>query len=225
MRQWVSGNPGTSQPGTSQSGRGPLWFSQQKHRGGKTQPRNYQRMNQKKMEEQAQLHWSAGSLWVMEGQGAYLFAQNTGRQLGDLLKVHIEGVIGDQLATKASMIQDVLEKREAARRSPPGPGGGSPQKTTTQKAEAQINKTQKKKSSKDQAFQIKVVPTRIIEILRDGNYRVQGSQPLMIHKGEYQVMVLGTVRPDDFDEAGIQAEKLLNPQFDIVRRGKPGVAR
>ena len=39
--------------------------------------RQYKRMNKEQFESDAQVGDTAGSLWVMEGQGAYLFAQNT----------------------------------------------------------------------------------------------------------------------------------------------------
>jgi flagellar L-ring protein precursor FlgH len=43
----------------------------------------------------------------------------------------------------------------------------------------------------------------------------------MIGKREYKVIVTGIVRQEDFDDSGIDASKLLDPQFDIVssRRG------
>ena len=69
---------------------------------------------------------------------------------------------------------------------------------------------------------MKVVPTRIVELLKDGNYRVKGDQPFMIGKREYKVIVTGIVRPADFDDAGISAEKLLDPKFDIVSLKRPG---
>jgi flagellar L-ring protein precursor FlgH len=45
-------------------------------------------------------------------------------------------------------------------------------------------------------------------------------QPFMIGKREYKVIVTGVVRPEDFDDAGIEAGKLLDPQFDIVSSRK-----
>ena len=38
----------------------------------------------------------------------------------------------------------------------------------------------------------------------------------MIGKKEYKVIVTGIVRADDFNDEGIDAPKLLDPQFDIV---------
>ena len=45
----------------------------------------------------------------------------------------------------------------------------------------------------------------------------------MIGKREYKVIVTGLVRPEDFNDAGISAEKILDPQFDIVS-SKKGMA-
>ncbi|HMN67607.1 MAG TPA: flagellar basal body L-ring protein FlgH, partial [Bdellovibrionales bacterium] len=62
----------------------------------------------------------------------------------------------------------------------------------------------------------KNVPTRIVERTLEGNYRVKGSQPIMIGNREYKVIVTGIVRAEDFNEEGIGAGKLLDPKFDIV---------
>jgi len=45
--------------------------------------RNYKRMTKERFEEDAELQANAGSLWVMEGQTSYLFAQNKKRREGD----------------------------------------------------------------------------------------------------------------------------------------------
>ena len=65
-------------------------------------------------------------------------------------------------------------------------------------------------------FPVKSVPTRIVERLVDGNYRVKGSQPFMIGKREYKVIVTGIVRAGDFSDGGISAGKLIDSKFDIV---------
>ena len=67
---------------------------------------------------------------------------------------------------------------------------------------------------------MQAVPTRIVEQLKDGSYRVKGMQPFMIGKREYKVIVTGVVRPEDFDDAGIDSSKLLDSQFDIVSSRK-----
>jgi flagellar L-ring protein FlgH len=69
---------------------------------------------------------------------------------------------------------------------------------------------------------IKSVPTRIMEVQRDGNYRVRGEQPFMIGKREYKLLVMGTVRAEDFNEQGVSAEALLDPVFDIISDKKMG---
>jgi flagellar L-ring protein precursor FlgH len=38
----------------------------------------------------------------------------------------------------------------------------------------------------------------------------------MIGKREYKVIVTGLIRPEDFNDAGIISEKLLDPQYDVV---------
>ena len=200
--------------------------------------RQYRRMNREKFEEEADLKADAGSLWVMEGQGAYLFAQNQMRMVGDLLNVKIEGGPKSQLQTKVNVISKLLQRLEApAVRAPANAAAGAKpgeQKTADAKAGDQKagDKAQEKAPTDsgtadtqapqkpDLPFAVQTVPTRIVEQLKDGSYRVRGMQPFMIGKREYKVIVTGIVRPEDFDDSGLDAGKLLDPQFDIVSSRK-----
>ncbi|MCB9073247.1 MAG: flagellar basal body L-ring protein FlgH [Bdellovibrionaceae bacterium] len=69
---------------------------------------------------------------------------------------------------------------------------------------------------------IKSIATHIVEIQKDGNYRIRGEQPFMIGKREYKILVMGAVRSEDYNEQGISAEKLLDPTFDIISEKKIG---
>jgi flagellar L-ring protein precursor FlgH len=73
-----------------------------------------------------------------------------------------------------------------------------------------------KKDEKEEPLEIGAVPTRIVERQPDGNYRIKGSQPFMIGKREYKVIVTGLIRPEDFNDEGVSSQKLLDPQFDVV---------
>ncbi len=219
MKEWISGKPAVEAQRKPAST--PVTFSQ-KNQAGVLKQRNYQRMTREKMEQEAQLSPKAGSLWVMEGQGAYLFAQNTARMVGDLLNVNIDGQPETQLVTKVTVIKDLLAKLERqaeARRLASLPASQQQQDQSAQQPTAE---TGGGSAGADPEFQVKVVPTRIVELLKDGNYRVKGDQPFMIGKREYKVIVTGIVRPADFDDAGISAEKLLDPKFDIVSLKRPG---
>lgn len=70
------------------------------------------------------------------------------------------------------------------------------------------------KSAKD--LPIKSIPTRIVDLQKDGNYRVRGEQPFMIGKREYKLLVMGTVKSEEYKEEGISAESLVDPVFDII---------
>lgn len=68
----------------------------------------------------------------------------------------------------------------------------------------------------DTPFNVDTVSTRVVERLVDGNYRVKGTQPFMIGKREYKVIVTGLVRPEDFSDEGVSSNKLIDPQWDVV---------
>ncbi len=209
--------------------------------------RQYKRMNRQKLEEESDLSANAGSLWVMEGQKPYLFAQNTARQIGDYLNVKIEGNPKQQLQSKAKVIQKLLEKldRDSFFRAPssaPAQNTAGNQNANAQaqapagaptqagpagaNANAQANNQQaptpgaQADNKTDAPFAVQDVPTRVVETLKDGSYRVKGNQTFMIGKKEYKVIVTGVVKPEDFNDEGISASKLLDAQYDIVSTRK-----
>lgn len=188
--------------------------------------RNYRRMTRSRLEEEAELHAQAGSMWVMEGQGAYLFAQNKSRREGDLLNVKVEGPAQKQVEMKVNVIKSLLKQLEEQENPPaadPKPGEGQTvesQKLAEQKddGKGRAPAGEKAPSLNEQstAEAVTTVPTRIIEKLADGNYRVKGQQPFMIGQREYKVIVTGVIRPEDFNDDGVSSNRLLDPQFDVV---------
>ena len=201
--------------------------------------RQYKRTKRKDLEDDAHLDSKAGSLWVMEGQGAYLFSQNTVRMIGDPIGVTIEGEPQEQLSAKSNVIRELLtqieeRRRRALGRGPAGekkPGeanapnaqnasagapGADPANPAAQNLANPTNTATQPGAESNKDFNVKTVPTRVVERLVDGNYRVRGMQPFMIGSREYKVIVSGIVRAEDFNEDGISASQLLDSNFDIV---------
>lgn len=195
--------------------------------------RQYKRVTKQTLADEAALEPQAGSLWVMEGQGAYLFAQNVVRMIGDPIAVTLEGEPKEQLQAKVDVIRKLwskFEERQARLRAPAS--DEAPKKKDADKdAKAKDEKAAKdakdsleaanSKSAQAPApdksdFNLRNVPTRIVERTVDGNYRVKGTQPFMIGSREYKVIVTGVVRSEDFNEEGIGASKLLDAKYDVV---------
>jgi flagellar L-ring protein precursor FlgH len=202
--------------------------------------RQYKRTTKETLRDQSALEAKSGSLWVMEGQGAYLFSQNVIRLVGDPIAVQLEGDPKDQLNSKVSVIKKLLnkiEERQKARlrgmastgdeESDPKGGKSKDKKDKADKSQQAKGQEPPEKSKEEMLaeFNVKNVPTRIVERTLDGNYRVKGSQPFMIGSREYKVIVTGVVRAEDFSEDGIASSKLLDPKFDIVsaRRKEEGI--
>jgi flagellar L-ring protein FlgH len=154
----------------------------------------------------------------MEGQGAYLFSQNIMRMVGDPMAVELEGDPKEQLQAKVEVIRDLLQKledRQKARLRAPAAAGTEGEKPAEEKPAAPAVAAGAE-GQKESDFNVKNVPTRVVERTSDGNYRVKGEQPFLIKGREYKVIVTGVVRAEDFSDEGIGASKLLDPKFDIV---------
>jgi len=77
-----------------------------------------------------------------------------------------------------------------------------------------------KDMQKAREFPIKSIIARIVEVERDGNYKIRGETPFLIGKREYKLLVVGTVRREEYQEKGISAEILVDPTFDIISEKK-----
>lgn len=184
------------------------------------------RMTKKRMMEEAGLGERTGSLWQMEGQGAYLFAQNTARLPGDILNIIIDGQPLKQLETKTKAIKELLDQIEAESREPADASKEAPKVVQAPPpppppAPAAEGGPEGKKVPG--LFDVDKIPTRIVEQLKDGNYRVQGEQVFMIGKNEYKAIATGVVRSEDYNELGVSADKLLDAKFDITKSRRAGL--
>lgn len=201
-----------------------------------TQDRRYRRVNRKNFDEGAQLGAKSGSLWVMEGQGAYLFAENTVRMIGDSVAIKIEGEPKEQLTAKADVIAGLIKQLEDRRKramnlsqNKGGADGAAAQKAGEDAPGANPGGNPAAGGAADPAaaagrapasdggnYNVKMVPARVVERLVDGNYRVKGTQSFMIGSREYKTIVSGIVRAEDFNEQGVNATQLMDSSFDIV---------
>jgi flagellar L-ring protein precursor FlgH len=198
--------------------------------------RQYRRVTKESLQQESHLDDRSGSLWTMEGQGAYLFAQNTVRLIGDPIPVALDGDPRAQVETKAGVIKKLMDRIEARQReqlerriAQENGTDGQPAPAPAPEAEAAPKpKTDAAKDKKDDDkldLKVTTVPSRIIERTVDGNYRIKGSQDFMIGSRDYRVIVTGIVRAEDFSEDGVSATKLLDPKFDVVSAQDKGEIR
>ena len=182
--------------------------------------RQYKRMTKNRLEDESDLGSNAGSTWVMEGQSAYLFAQNKMRREGDQLNVKLDPPAMKQLETKVSVIKKLIKQLEE--QANPGLGGGTIAGGEGDASRAPAGAAAAPAAGKDDKKEegglsdVQAVPSRIVERLPDGNFRIKGQQPFMIGKREYKVILTGMIRPEDFNDEGITTQKILDPQYDVV---------
>jgi flagellar L-ring protein precursor FlgH len=225
LKAFLGGKPSPSakaQTAGSAQPQGPSFSSTGNFQSGPR--RQYKRVTKNTLAEEARLKPGAGSLWMMEGQGAYLFSENIVRMIGDPVAVKIEGESKEQLESKAKVIKGLLDKleqraearRQAKLRRPAGANGDADKSTEKTPEPAKKQAANQKADTSSDLFKVNKVTGRVVERTVDGNYRIKGSQPFMIGPREYKVIVTGIVRAEDFNEAGISSTKLLDPNFDIV---------
>lgn len=185
--------------------------------------RQYKKTTKSQLEEDSDLDSKAGSLWVMDGQQSYYFSQNKIRKEGDFLNVKLEGAAYKQVETKVSVIKTLLQELEEQEKESSGLASKladtKPAENKDARAPAAVEARKSpggKDEDKGELAEVGPIQTRIIERLADGNYRIKGQQPFMIGKRDYKVLVVGIVRPEDYNDEGISSSKLIDPQFDVV---------
>ncbi len=199
--------------------------------------RQYRRMTRKQFEDQELFADNAGSLWVNEGQDSYLFTQNIVRLPGDILNVVLDGQPEKQLSTKAQVIKELTNRIEKRQRGVASADNNKPEAEADPNAAAQGADAQAAAKPAEGAkpadkademaagsgnFDVKTIPTRVVERMSDGNYRVKGSQTFMIGSKEYRAIVTGLVKPQDVTDDNVSASKMLDSKFDIVRSNSKG---
>lgn len=183
--------------------------------------RQYKRTTRESLENESALEPNAGSLWIMEGQGSYLFAQNRMRMVGDAIGITIDGEPKEQLQSKVDVIKKLwskFEERQNRMRNLAAEENAAKDKTKPKdpKEKTEPEKSVQANTETKTDFNLKSVPAKVVERTVDGNYRVKGSQPFMIGSREYKVIVTGVVRSEDFNDEGIPAQKLIDAKYDIV---------
>lgn len=199
--------------------------------------RQYKKMTRTRMEEESQLNAQAGSLWMMEGQTSYLFAQNKSRREGDATTIKLEGSNLKFVESKAISAQKLLKKlddrikaqeeaeilaqktlAEAEKNRQPASEGeekSAAPVVAAAPAPAPTAKAEKEVLPKLDLSDLERIPVRITERTEQG-YRVRGAQSVMISDREYKVITTGIIKPEDFTDDSVSSNKMLDPQFDLI---------
>jgi flagellar L-ring protein precursor FlgH len=187
--------------------------------------KRYHRMTREQFEKEG-LTDETGSLWSGDGQGSYLFSANMVRIPGDSVNITLDGEPKKQLTQKAAVLAQLMKKANRAIASVPGtpaPAVGPDGQPVAAGAAAPATpapsiadkKDEKEEDAKD-LFTVANIPSRIVERVPDGSYRVRGNQTFMIGKDEFRVIASGLVKSGDISDEGVAASKMMDPKFDIV---------
>ncbi len=214
--------------------------------------RQYKRMTRQKMEEESALFDSAGSLWKMDGQSSFLFAENKHRRPGDPTAIKVEGSALKLIESKVAVIQDLLAQLEEQKKKfeeeavkseeeksrlaiaeeekklreeqmalsglPPLNADQfyAPEPAPPKREPAAVKPVVVAKEEKVDLKELDMIPSKIVEKLEDGIYRIRGQQFLTIKKKPYKVIATALIRAEDFNDLNVSSNKLLDAQYDVI---------
>jgi flagellar L-ring protein precursor FlgH len=138
--------------------------------------RQYKRMTRERMEEESALNSSAGSLWKMEGQTSYLFAENKHRREGDPTTIKLEGAAFKFVENKAQVVSELLTQLDEQKRI----ADEEERKAEAEKQRlAQVEAEKKLRAERIARGEIVVDPLdeeqANVEAKNDGDYRMPAS--------------------------------------------------
>jgi flagellar L-ring protein FlgH len=190
------------------------------------QQRDYIRMTKERLEKENDVGSQAGSMWVMDGQGSYLFVQNKQRKQGDVFRIKLEGSALKQAKMKVSVIKKLLAQieqenkkiKEVQRLSNKDSLNSSSSSVASPKEETsrQVASHQEQDKEGSEFLDTELVPARIIENSKDGYYRVTGQQTFVLGQKDFKVLITGLMKVEDLSEEGTSSEKLLDSEVDVL---------
>lgn len=159
-----------------------------------------------------------GSLWSSEGQGAYLFSENTLRSVGDPITVLLNGAVKQQIISKKNVIEQFLNRKKTKfnYKSIVSERNKKESREKGIKEKDDLKKHEKGFSNKN-FFQVESIPTKITEKISQNHYRIEGHQVFLIGRRQYSVLASGVVRLQDLLEDKIEATRLMDAYFDVVK--------
>jgi flagellar L-ring protein precursor FlgH len=176
--------------------------------------REYIRMTRERLERENDVGSQAGSMWVMDGQGSYLFVQNKVRKEGDLVNIKLEGPALKQVEMKVSIIKKLLEQIEQENKK--WRENNRQKSNSTPIEDLSRNLASEEAKKEESLLEIQLIPARIVEKLPDGNYRVAGQQVFMLGSRDFKVSVTGLIRAEDYLDEGVSSNKLIEPNIDVL---------
>jgi flagellar L-ring protein precursor FlgH len=191
----------------------PLQYSSQ-DRLPAVEQREYIRMTRERLERENDVGSQAGSMWVMDGQGSYLFVQNKVRKEGDLLSIRLEGQALKQVEMKVSVIKKLLEQIEHENKKFKDNNRLKANPNSTEDSNRNLASDESKKE--ESKLDIEIIPSRIVEKLPDGNYRVAGQQSFILGQRDFKVSLTGLIRAEDYSDEGVSSNKLIEPDIDVL---------
>lgn len=203
---------------------------------GSYKERQYKKVTAQNFDDDQNLQENAGSLWRKEGQGSYLFSQNSLRVIGDIINVELEGKAAENLNIKVDLIKkaqaklDIPKPKQGAKATKiPNPADTKSDERSTASVPAPVPQPEGaaetlpvvenadgKSSAEGMKFDL--VPCRITEKNADGSYRVKGLQVVFIGKKEFKLLVTGSVRPDDISTETVSSSRIIDSKYDLLAK-------
>jgi len=170
----------------------------------------------------------SGSLWQNSGQQNYLFSKNLEKNIGDLLTVNLEENTKKQLSDeyeaiyvnestdnqRSKYIKKLLKEKDSFSRAEVK----KLLKKSAQYSEKLTKQNKAPKDSKKRILNSDEITARVVDVLSNGSYKIQGVQRLVISKKPYKMILAGLIRSSDISpDDSVNSGKMVDTKINFVR--------
>lgn len=168
-----------------------------------------------------------GSIWEQTGQQNFLFSRNLQKNVGDLVTIKLEDKTKKQLTDEYEAEYTTLasQKEQGAYIKNLLGDKTSYSRTEVKKMLKRSAKNSEKlakgkkasKSGKSRILSSDEMTARVVQLMQNGSYKIQGVQAIKLYKKPYKMILSGLIKASDIEpDDSVLSSRLVNTQVNFV---------
>lgn len=170
----------------------------------------------------------SGSIWEQTGQQNFLFSRNMQKNVGDLVTIKIEDKTKKQLTDEyeaeyinittqkeqGQYISNLLGEKDTYSRAEVK----KMLKKSAKNSEKLSSKKKASKSGKNRILSSDEMTARVVQLMQNGSYKIQGIQAITLSKKPYKMILSGLIKASDIEpDDSVLSSRLINTQVKFVK--------
>ncbi|MBN1115088.1 MAG: flagellar basal body L-ring protein FlgH [Oligoflexia bacterium] len=170
------------------------------------------------------------SLWDGSSQQSFLFSRNLQKKVGDLVTIKLEDTtkaqLLDEYKSEYSSISTKSKRKKYVKRLMGGKKEFSRSEVRRMLAKSasfseKLTKKQKApKSSKKRILSSDEITARVVQVMPNSSYKIQGVQSLLIKKKPYKMLLSGLIKSSDIGpDDSVVSSRMIDKKVKFIKIG------